>query len=176
MTYKQILHKIDEVQISNFVSIDDFRNIDLDNTLHTEQQGLYWFWTNLTNEQLKQIDTRENSKEVPISYLTYKRESLSHSCNYFHGGFRIVYNGIGSGLRERILQELKCSSKNTGTLNLQRRTNLNNWRVSYFNFSNPKNQDIIKELSDESFPYYSYAEELERDWRIEFGQPILNRI
>ena len=53
MTLKQLLHRIDEVQISNFSNLVDFRNDTCDNYLATEQQGLYWIWTNLTNKQSK---------------------------------------------------------------------------------------------------------------------------
>jgi hypothetical protein len=178
MTYKQLLHKIDEIQLSTFSNIEDFKNINLENSLYTNSQGLYWFWTNLTNEELKEIDTKGDSKEVPIDYLTERRESLNNICNYYHEGFRIVYNGIGSGLRERILQEINCNAKNTGTLNLQRRTNLENWRVSYFNFSDLKNHKIISVLGDfnDSSLYYMFSKDLELDWRLEFGTPILNRM
>ena len=178
MTYKHFLHKIDEVQLSTFSNIEDFKNMDLENSLYTNSQGLYWFWTNLTNEELKEIDFNIDSREVPIAYLTERRDSLNNICNYYHEGFRIVYNGIGSGLRERILQEINCNAKNTGTLNLQRRTNLDNWRVSYFNFTDSKNQKIISALGNGSnySLYYEFSQEIERDWRLEFGTPILNRI
>ena len=178
MTYKQLIHKIDEVQISTFSNIEDFKNMGLENSLFTNSQGLYWIWTNLTNEELKEIDFITDSKEVPIAYLTERRESLNNICNYYYKGFRIVYNGIGSGLRERILQEINCKAKNTGTLNLQRRTNLENWRISYFNFSNPKNYKIISTLGNDKHYslYYQYSQELERDWRLEFGTPLLSRM
>lgn len=69
-------------------------------------------------------------------------------------GFTIVYNGIGGyekkpaafGLRERINQELKCNDRRTGILNLlnrQNEFNHDNWAISFFDFDNKNNYDII---------------------------------
>jgi hypothetical protein len=176
MTYKQIIHEVDRIQISTFCTIDNFRMNKLEKYLPTENQGIYWFWTNLSNKRLKEIDTDWDTKEVPIAYLTHKRESLNGLCNYHHNDFRVVYSGISGHLRERILQEIGSSNDKKVTLNIDRRSNIKNWRISYFNFSDSRHQELLSCLGETSFPYYEYGDEIAKDWRLEFGWPLLNKM
>ena len=176
LTYKQFLHEVDKIQISSFCTIDNFRMGKLEQYLATENQGIYWFWTNLSNKSLKKIDTDWDTMEVPIAYLTYKRECLNGLCNYHHNDFRVVYCGISSHLRERILQEVGSSSKKKVTLNIESRSDLKNWRISYFNFSDSRHQELLNFLGEASFPYYNYGDEIAKDWRLEFGWPLLNKM
>jgi hypothetical protein len=70
------------------------------------------------------------------------------------------------------MQELNCNDRRTGTLNLSNRRGFyeENWAISYFDFDNADNAKIVKQLS-----YSDDAENLESNWRIEFGIPILTR-
>jgi len=185
MNTKELLHYINQEQKNTFNSIANFKTHKL---LNTKQRGLYWFWTDLENNQLKNIDTRKDTKEVPFFSLVSNRDGLKNVCSIKQNNFTIVYNGIGGyhkpfafGLRERINQEINCNDFRTGTLNLQRRSNLDHWGISYFNFDDPKHLDTLvnftsknEEWIAENF-YLEFAKELESLWRLEFGTPILCR-
>lgn len=185
MKIKELLHYIHKEQKKTFTSVPHFRT---HKTLATKQRGLYWFWTNLPNSQLKKMHKKDKTREVPFSELVQSREGLKNICTEQLNDFTIVYNGIGGylktnafGLRERINQEIKCNDYRTGTLNLERRTNLEHWAVSYFNFDDPKHLETLmrfslkdKDAMIQEF-YKDYAKELEACWRLEFGIPILCR-
>jgi hypothetical protein len=177
---KPLLYKIQEKQLKTFINLNDFRN---QKPLPTKRRGLYWFWTNLSNTELEQTITLENTKEVPIGKLVKYRNGLSCVADIKKDNFKIVYNGIGgyrtltkscSGLRERINQEISCNDYRTGTLNLNRMFSLENWAISYFDFDDEENKEILKILNVKE-PYLDFAKELENLWRLEFGTPILCR-
>lgn len=187
MDIKNLLNQIQEKQIETFQLVSEFKNIDNPKYLPTKHRGLYWIWTNHSIENLQKIQTKLKTKEVPITELVSRRFELNNICNISLNGFRIVYNGIGGykkeppafGLRERINQELNCSDKRTGTLNLLNRFNdcnsMDNWAISFFDFDNDNNQRILKALKYEKNLYLEHSKNLEIDWRIEFGTPILTR-
>lgn len=187
MNLKNLINKIQERQIETFQLVSDFQDWKSKPNLPTKRRGLYWIWTNHSSESLQTILTKADTKEVPITELVTRRHQLENICNVSINGFKIVYNGIGGykkeppafGLRERINQELNCNDKRTGTLNIINRFNdcnsLGNWGVSYFDFDNPTNQEILKLLPYEKDFYLEHAKNLEIDWRIEYGIPILTR-
>ena len=51
---------------------------------------------------------------------------------------------------------------------------LENWAISYFDFDDEENKEILKVLNTKE-PYLDFAKELENLWRLEFGTPILCR-
>ncbi|WP_047790782.1 hypothetical protein [Tenacibaculum mesophilum] len=186
MNAKELVYYIHKEQVKTFCSVNEFKNTK---TLATKQRGLYWFWTNLENNQLRSIKTKEGTKEVPFYSLINNRVGLKNICSVNLNGFTVVYNGIGGyhkpfafGLRERINQEINCNDYRTGTLNIQRRTNLDNWGITYFNFDDSKHQDALSTYTSKNQQwiannfYKSFAKELENLWRLEFGTPILCRL
>jgi hypothetical protein len=183
MDYKNILHQINQKQIDNFYTIDNF--IDGGTSiLPRNKRGLYWIWANLTDDDLSKSKWISNSKHVNIADLIKKRKDLTHVCTIEHEGFRIVYNGIGGyksatrnfGLRERILQEFNATSKGTGTLTINStELDISKFAISYFNFDDEANKKNFLFLN-ENEPYLNYASDLEKLWRLEFGHPILCRI
>lgn len=187
MNLKDVLVKINEKQLETFSLLSDFKNYNKKPNLPTKKRGLYWIWTNHTFRELQEILTKEGTKEVPISELVSRRYQLDNICKISKNGYRIVYNGIGGykkepaafGLRERINQELNCSDKRTGTLNLINRFNecnsIENWAVSYFDFDDPENHSILNSIPFKKNFYLEHSNNLEIDWRIEFGIPILTR-
>lgn len=175
VNHKNILRIIDAQQRSNFCPLKDFRDKSHIKKQPTKNRGLYWIWTNLSLDELQEIP-QGGIKEVPIKELVIQRRSLMgiiDTSKIVKGdGFTIVYNGKGN--RERIRDEFKCGKANsTGTLNIENRLgegfNIENWAVSYFDF------DANKKLLDEYHLSYKDAEDLERNWRIEYGTPILTR-
>jgi hypothetical protein len=185
MNIKNTLNELNKVQLQNYCSAKEFRN----NPKLGKGRGLYWIWTDLAFDRLKEIKNNHNS-EVPIAKLIIEREMLKYICNIKNGDYRVVYNGIGgySGkqvktkcsydLRGRINQEFFSNDPRTGSLNLMNRNqfNIDNWAISYFDFN--ENENILKQLSesnDHNSFYEKFAKILEMNWRIEFGHPILNR-
>jgi hypothetical protein len=187
MDFKNILVEIQNRQLKTFCSVKDFRDKKLIQNLPTKHRGLYWIWSNLSFDNLQTITTRPDTMEVPISQLVKQRQDLQNINKIMVDGFRIVYNGIGGyeketaafGLRERINQELNCNDFRTGTLNLLNRFNdsnsIDNWAISYFDFDDHDNLEIVNQLSFNRNPYLDNAKTLEINWRIEFGTPILTR-
>ena len=151
----------------------NIKEIETKGILKTGQKGLYWFWTDLSNDDLSEFTSSE-SGEIDFREIINRRKSLSYSNKMVtEDGFRLVYNGIGDGLRERILQELRGSSGTTGTLSLNSKGESSNWKVSYIDIDEVDR--INDELNDEAdeIIYREWIHKLERDWRIEFGWPIL---
>jgi len=180
MNYQIILKEIHEKQLETFCSVKKFRkNTDL----LKNHRGLYWIWTNLSFSDLKDITTTENPKEVPVPKLVKLRENLTNIYRTLNNNnFTIIYNGIGgygkkyvTSLRDRINQELFCNAKGTGTLNLLNRTikgkTINdNLAISYIYFDENSSSEINKKLKNPEG-----AKEIETNWRIEYGIPILTR-
>ncbi len=183
MDFKKLIRDIDQAQRKTLVSIEDFRKKEFCKTLPVQSRGLYWLWTNLEIDDLKDSVEPHENKEIPIRDLIDRRADLSCISKETIEGYRVVYNGIGgsrtpekhSGLRKRILQEITANGKNTGTLNMSRVSNVNNWAVSFFNFDDNKNAEILGGLKSKDV-YLKYANELETIWRLEFGIPILCRL
>lgn len=181
MNYKTIVNEIQIKQFNDFYCLADFLNIGT-SALPKNRRGLYWLWTRLDFEQLKDVKNNHNS-EVPISKLIEQRIGLSTICQIEHNGYKVVYNGIGGyktnpkgfGLRERIMQEYNSKDHRTGSLNLKNRNlNINDWAISFFDFDDEKNKNVFEFLKEEE-AYINYASDLEKLWRIEFGHPILCR-
>ena len=173
---KKVLAEIHKRQMETFCSLEKFRDKEYPMYLLSKSRGLYWIWTNLSDMQLKKIKTGHDTKQVPISELVSQRENLAnitHEKN--EQGFRIVYNGVGGGLRARILAEFTCNHPKTGTLNLSGRDGEiifkeKNWAVSYFDFYS--HSEFVKK---HGISYPNDAKMLEMNWRIEYGIPILTR-
>jgi hypothetical protein len=187
MNLKKLFSEIQKRQIETFSLVSEFKDSKKIPNLPTKHRGLYWIWTDHSFIDLQKILTKPKTKEVPISELVSRRCELNNICKVSHDGYKIVYNGIGGykkepaafGLRERINQELNCSDKRTGTLNLLNRFNdynsIDNWAVSYFDFDDINNQELVKSIPFEKKLYLEHSKNLEIDWRIEFGIPILTR-
>ncbi|WP_417371230.1 hypothetical protein [Gelidibacter japonicus] len=181
---KELIHKIHKQQLKTFCLFSQFYKVKEHYTvLPRKHRGLYWLWTNLDFQTLKTATPRENTKEVPIDKLVTLREDLNNIARVEKDGFKIVYNGIGGykktpanfGLRERINQEINCNDHRTGTLNIiNRNFKPENWAVTFFDFDDPNNQNILKALNSNN-TYIDYAKDLEMIWRLEFGTPILCR-
>lgn len=181
---KELINQIHEQQLKTFCLLNQFyKNKEHYTVLPRKHRGLYWLWTNVSFETLKKAAPRKNTQEVPIDKLVRYREKLNNTARVQKGDFKIVYNGIGGykktpasfGLRERINQEIHCNDYRTGTLNiLNRDFKPDNWAVSFFDFDNPMNYEILKVL-DSTNTYIEYAKDLEMIWRLEYGTPILCR-
>jgi hypothetical protein len=179
---KEILKEINTIQLNTFQTYQAFAKSF---NLETKQRGLYWIWTNLTDEELANAKWKTDSKHINILDLIKKRKGLTHVCQVQHQGYRIIYNGIGgytkltkncSGLRERLLQEFNTTSTGTGTLSIVSTSlKLEHFAISFFNFDDKENIKNFKFLK-ENDAYLIYASELEKLWRLEFGQPILCRL
>lgn len=189
MNFKEILQHIEARQVETFCPLPEFLRDT--NLLQRKRRGLYWIWTRLDFQAISDawrepetdsVETNKISRQIPFKKLIKQREGLSHVCNVSKNDYTIVYNGIGGykseskgfGLRERILQEVNCNDHRTGTLNIRKWFNLEDWAVSYFDFDAPENHQIIEELREEGF-YIKYASDLEMLWRLEYGHPILCR-
>ncbi len=194
---KGILEEINSTQKNNIVSLKDFRakgeGLGTD-ILASRSRGLYWLWcrTDLNDFIKEELDL---GAHVPISKLIKTRNGLDQICKVSSSEFKVVYNGIGGyktwsqksyyGLRGRINQEVKCNNTKTGTLNIEGRgLDINDWKVSFFNFDDPENHYILKKLLKNSQKlnenliedlYTKYANDLEMLWRMHYGTPILCR-
>lgn len=182
--FKEILEEIQKEQLKTIVSVPEFKGSNGTSILATKRRGLYWLWTTSSNAELEQIIFDESKiRHVPIANLVKQRKYLQNICDITSNGFRIVYNGIGGyrtdkkgfGLRERILQEINCNDPRTGTLNIMANCkDMNKWAVSFFDFDDVKNAEILEELKSNNV-YTDYATIFENLWRLEYGTPILSR-
>lgn len=182
--FHKIIGAIQETQIKHLYSISDFRT-DGDNQgtqiLPTKSRGLYWLW--YRGDLATATFDEAKNKEVPIKELVSQRKDFVNICKIIKEGYTIVYNGMGGykekyssyGLRGRINQELNCNDHRTGTLNIMNRGfNKGDWAVSFFDFDDKENREIIKLLASEE-PYKEHANTLEILWRLEYGTPVLCR-
>jgi hypothetical protein len=177
----EVLERINESQLKTFTELQVFRDTSYTKILPTRQRGLYWLWTDLDYESLE-TSTRQNiNAEVPISQLISQRKDLKMICGIKKDRFQVVYNGIGGyktaksfGLRERINQEVIGNGPTVGTLNILQNSDIKHWAVSYFNFDDSKNAEII-DLLDSQNPYLTHSKNLESLWRLQYGTPILCR-
>lgn len=193
MNLKAIIEKIDKLQRENLVSLNDFRGRGKGKgteILPSRSRGLYWLWCKTPLEQLKQTG-HSGGAHVPIKKLLHNRNGLDHICKVKDGQYRVLYNGMGGyakwkkgsvyGLRGRINQEVICNNTKTGTINIAGlNLDLNDWKVSFFDFDYPENYRLLKELPeaaqwDAEKIYKEYANELEVLWRMHYGTPILCR-
>jgi hypothetical protein len=179
---KSILEQINEVQLRTLCDLESFKNRNHLNSLPTKHRGLYWLWSNFTLDELENTTAININKEVPINQLISHRKNLNNICNIKVQDYLIVYNGIGGynklpaefGLRERINQEIIANGTTVGTLNIQQRSDISRWAVSYFDFDSAENMHIIRELNSLN-PYIEYGKNLEMLWRLHYGTPILTR-
>jgi hypothetical protein len=193
MSIKSIIEKIDATQRKTLVDLKDFRargkgkGTDI---LPSRSRGLYWLWCKTPLEQLKETKSKGGA-HVPIEKLLHNRNGLDHICREKVEGFQVLYNGMGGysewrkgstyGLRGRINQEVISNNTKTGTINIAGLDlDLNDWKVSFFNFDDSENYKLLKELPgasnmNEATVYKEYANELEMLWRMHYGTPILCR-
>ena len=193
MSIKEIIEEIDKSQRETLVSLTDFRGRGKGkgtNILASRSRGLYWLWCKTPLGQLQQTD-HHGGAHVPIKKLLHNRNGLDHICKEKDGLYRLLYNGMGGysewkegsyyGLRGRINQEVISNNTKTGTINIAGLAlDLDDWKVSFFDFDDPRNQDILKELPDMAKAhigeiYSEFANELEVLWRMHYGTPILCR-
>jgi len=97
MEYNKLLSGINDFQKANIWEIEIFKEIETKGILKTGQKGLYWFWTDLSNDDLSEFTSSE-SGEIDFREIINRRKSLSYSNKMVtEDGFRLVYNGIGNG-------------------------------------------------------------------------------
>jgi hypothetical protein len=90
--------------------------------------GLYWIWTDYTIDQLRDCELESvTSNRIEINLLAEQRKEIFNGLSSIDNAkrirringedreFKVVYNGIGSGLRKRILDEIKISPLDNGT-------------------------------------------------------------
>ena len=151
---------------------------------------MYWLWCKTPLEQLKQTRSKGGA-HVPIEKLLHNRNGLDHICRERVEDFQVLYNGMGGysewkkgstyGLRGRINQEVISNNTKTGTINIAGLDlDLDDWKVSFFNFDDSENYKLLMELSgasemNETGIYKEYGNELEMLWRMHYGTPILCR-
>jgi len=185
MTQQELIQEIHARQLNTFMPLKEFHTRKSIKILQTNSSGLYWIWTSISENELKNVDS--NKQEVPIRELVEQRSGLKHISKEEKLGFKVVYNGIGGtgkskswSLRSRLNQEIIANGETVGTLNIKQRysNNLDNWAISFFDFNNPKNSDISKifqsKLTD-SIKKPLFIKDLETIWRLEYGTPILCR-
>lgn len=173
MPYKNFLHDVHTEQLKTFVTCNDFKK---KYHLLKNEAGLYWIWTSKSMVNLEDITTISPS-EIPIGELVKRRKNLNYICNV-HGkyndvDYRIIYNGKSTSLRRRILQELRGPSSRTGTLHANR-IGTDYIGITYITES-VINSLLTKHSISPILFRSPYFEDIERDWRLEFGTPICVR-
>lgn len=196
MIFKQVIEEIEKIQRTTLVSLSDFRSkrkgkgTDI---LPSQSRGLYWLWCKTPWNAITNMEDAPGA-HVPISRLLKERNGFNHICDIKEGDFQILYNGMGGyanwrqgstyGLRARINQEINCTNTKTGTLNLMgRNLDLEDWKVSFFDFEDLDNKYILEMLPSKKEElefdigqcYRDYANILEMLWRMHYGTPILCR-
>lgn len=193
MSIKEIIEEIDKSQRKTLVNLKDFRGLGKGkgtDILPSRSRGLYWLWCKTPLDQLIKTD-HKGGAHVPIKKLLHNRYGLDNICKEKDGPYRLLYNGMGGyftwkkggyyGLRGRINQEVISNNTKTGSINIAGlELDLNDWKVSFFDFDDPNNHYILKELpemakSDIMEIYKEFANELETLWRMHYGTPILCR-
>jgi hypothetical protein len=179
MNYKHIVETIHRHQLRNILTFEDIDGTtNMTNQLQTRQQGLYWFWTTYSFEELS-TSTRPAviREEIDIKELAEQRMEMNLICNEVENRFRIVYNGIGGGgndsnygLRERILQEIRIQ-EGTGSLSILNSSlsDCSKWRVTYVNFND---DEFLREIG-EHISYLEHGQLFEFLWRMNYGWPLL---
>ena len=124
---------------------------------------MYWIETTLTNEELANITPPSEYTKglIPIKELVNR--NFEYQPLIDSEGWRVVYNGIRTDIRNRIQQHLRSKGNGTGRLGLNAYPELRtkNWRVSYYF------------LTPEEYKIYSIL--FEKGWRGFYGCPILCR-
>lgn len=90
MNFKDILIQIQNSQVETFCLVPDLLAKNGTKLLARKRRGLYWIWTRLTIEELKNTATRVNTMEVPIAKLVNQRAGLNNICSIVKNDFRIV--------------------------------------------------------------------------------------
>lgn len=179
--YLDIVTSIDEKRTGRFLSIRENPNgnTEIDGP-PKGCAGIYFFYTSYTIDELASVPALLG-RAVPIAKLAKAHRRLPNACNLEHGGFRLVYNGIGGfkggtyDLRTRILQEISCTDERTGSLCIRQSTvnDLSKWRFSYITLHCTRQKSASDFGSDWS--YEEHANDLERCWRLVNGWPLLCR-
>jgi hypothetical protein len=138
-----------------------------------KQDGMYWIYTEHSNDDLIQSRPCSKKGSIDFSALTLRNSNIKELCQYEVDGFRLVYSGIGGlgrkgqgGLRERILEEFRGGS-GTGSLAIKGSSlsELSRWRVSYVLWS--------ELMFPKEYEYSPFSTAIEGLWRLEFGWPLL---
>jgi hypothetical protein len=171
--YREVIEAANQIQVNRLHEISFFdgrqRKLRYRDGPATRRDGLYWIYTSYTEDELSRAVRCQKVGSVDFSAMVDRHRSLSNVCTLEVDGFRLVYNGIGGGgggLRERILSEFR-GGQGTGALAIRDSSlgDLSRWRVSHVLWS---------EISFAAHHEYgSFAEVLERLWRIHYGWPLL---
>jgi len=173
--YKEVIEKMHVLQKTRLraVTMNKAGRLNIENGPDTKQCGLYWIYTKHSSTDLLNAMPSPKRGSVNFADLVTRHTDLSNVCTDKIDEFQIVYNGIGGvgkkghgGLRERILEEFR-GGEGTGSLAIKDSSvnNLDNWRYSYVLWSEIEFQT--------PYEYVSFAESIERLWRIHFGWPVL---
>jgi hypothetical protein len=152
--------------------------------LPNNRAGLYWVWTTCEIDDL--VMSRHNvptvgERRVPISQLSRERRSEfeditnGQKLTIDNRNYKLVYNGMGNGLMERIRQEVRIGINNTktGSLDIAHSTinDPNNWLITFVDFTDPNFQNTLPDQIE----YFPHASMFELIWRQEYGWPLLCR-
>lgn len=172
--YKNVIENLHSIQESRLSTISFNNNrLSLPKNLPTYTDGLYWIYTDYSDQDLLGASSSTKKNAVNFNSLVQRHTGLTNLCKQAVNDFRVVYNGIGGcglkgsgGLRERILAEFR-GGVGTGSLaiNDSSLNNLVRWRFSYVLWSEIQ--------FPQAHTYIDYAETIERLWRIHYGWPIL---
>lgn len=173
--FKNVIEQIHHLQIARLKTLSLNRNgrLIMHDGPRTKMSGLYWIYTNYTNDELLHSNCCEQHGSINIANLVSRHTDLSNVCTINVDGFKTVYNGIGGtgdrgrgGLRERIQAEFRGGA-GTGSLAINKSSlnDLNKWRYSFVLWSE------IEFLL--SYDYTNNSEIIERLWRIHYGWPML---
>lgn len=172
--YQTLIEKIEELQRNRLSVIKLEKNkLSYKNGPGTKIDGLYWIYTDYTDDELKDSCPSPKRGSINFSDLVKINSKISVLCKVKINKFRLVYNGIGGvgqknsgGLRERILEEFR-GGEGTGSLAIcgSSLSDLSHWRVSYVLWSEihfPKN-----------YSYKPFCTAIEGLWRLHYGWPLL---
>ena len=139
----------------------------------TRQDGLYWFYTNYSIEEILNSEPCSKKGSINFANTATKNMGISQLCDLEIDGYRLVYSGIGGvgqkgfgGLRERILEEYRGGS-GTGSLAIRDSSlsDLARWKVSYVLWSEIQ--------FNKPFDYSPFSTAMEGLWRLHSGWPLL---
>lgn len=179
MTMTMSIHQAALIQIEakrqrSVFPVHQNGKLSLPTQLPTRVEGLYWIYTDYSEDDLIACIPSPQKKAINIRKLTAQHAGLKHICTIKHETYRLVYSGSACsgakqefGLRERILQHFNGGS-GTGSLGVLKSSlnDLNRWLFSYVRLGTTPGACINAGYNEFGLLY-------ERLWRLEYGWPLL---
>lgn len=168
--YKSIIENINTLQESRISTVCQNGKLKLpDKFPPTKQEGLYWIYAKYTDQDFLNSIKSPQKNSVDLKNRVNRHLLLNNICNKKVDEFRVVYNGIGGSLRNRILAEFR-GGEGTGSLAVCESSlkDLDKWRFSYVLWSEIDFNSIQKPHG-----YGTISRTIELLWRIHYGWPIL---